>query len=56
MQRMHRQTVQGLTLDALNVAVDIGVARLCEKDGLAHLVAEMKKVVFPSKKLEAKEL
>ena len=50
------RVIQGLTLDALNVAMDIGVARLAEKDGIPHLIAEMKKVVFPSKKLEAKEL
>ena len=50
------RVIQGLTLDALNVAMDIGVTRLSEKDGISHLVAEMKKVVFPSKKLEAKEL
>ena len=50
------RVIQGLTLDALNVAMDIGVSRLAEKDGLAHLIDEMKKVVFPSKKLEAKEL
>ena len=48
------RVIQGLTLDALNVAMDISVARLTQKDGLTHLMDEMKKVVFPSKKLVMK--
>ena len=35
------RVIQGLTLDALNVAMDIGVARLAEKDGLTHLVTTL---------------
>ena len=46
--------VSGLTHDALQLAMDIGVQRLTAVDGLKHLVDEMKKHVFPTRKLEAK--
>ena len=54
--RIVEGVISGLTHDALQLAMDIGVRRLTSYDGLNHLVDEMKKLVFPTRKLEAKEL
>ena len=48
--------ISGLTHDALTTAMDIGVERLNAVGGITHLVEQMKTMVFPTKKLEAKEL
>ena len=45
-QKTMTNIIENLRGDALNVAMDIGVTRLSEKDGISHLVAEMKKFVF----------
>ena len=54
--RVVNSVVNGLTQDALNLAMDIRVDRSNQLDGLSHLVDQMRAMVFPSKKLEAKEL
>ena len=46
--------ISGLTQDALTTAMDIGVERLNAVGGITHLVEQMKTMVFPTKKLEAK--
>ena len=48
--------IDALRGDALQVAMDIGHEKLTRPDGLAQLVPQVKKLVFPTKKLEAKEL
>ena len=50
------QVIEALRGDALQVAMDIGIADLMKEDGLKVLVENMRKMVFPTKKLEAKEL
>ena len=51
-----QQVMDGLRGDAYKVAKRMGVKALCEVDGIENLVKQMKEFVFPSKKLEAKEL
>ena len=48
--------VDNLRGDALQVAMDIGVTDLAKSGGIAKLIDEVRKIVFPVKKLEAKEL
>ena len=51
-----QQVMDGLRGDAYKVAKRMGVKALCETDGIPKLVTAMREFVFPSKKLEAKEL
>ena len=48
--------IDALRGDALQVAMDMGHEALTQPDGLAQLVDKVRKHVFPTKKLEAKEL
>ena len=48
--------IDALRGDALQVAMDMGHEKLTRPDGLVQLVAQVRKLVFPTKKLEAKEL
>ena len=48
--------VDNLRGDALQVAMDLGTSELAKSGGIDKLIDEVRKIVFPVKKLEAKEL
>ena len=48
--------VEGLQGDAFQIARDIGLAKLSEPEGFEVLVTQMRTIIFPIQKLEAKEL
>ena len=50
------QIIDGLRSDALGCARRIGVDELCKEGGIDKLIAEVRKVVFPSARQEAKDL
>ena len=51
-----QEVMQSLGGEALQLAQDLGVDKLCAKDGIADLIKEMKTLTFPTFKQEASAL
>ena len=51
-----QKVLEGLRGEALLIARDIGLERLCRNDGLEHLIEMVKQHAFPLRSQEASEL
>ena len=51
-----QEVMQSLGGEALQLAQDLGVEKLCAEDGIADLIKEMKTLTFPTFKQEASAL
>ena len=51
-----QEVLASLGGEALQLAQDLGVKKLCAKDGIDELIKEMKKLTFPTFKQEASAL